>query len=580
MHVGNPAFLHGSAARMSLPLSLPGAHNQMFGWNVGTAATSSSPSPSNFSNNNNTPPELMALMATTTTANNSSVAANERLQSGAGKANKSTIPTGAVRRPLSKDVLLGRGKPFQLWKGNQQMLNLIDKLRPKYDAVPRNKKGKYIEEVLRRVKSDGGKFMERHVMSDDTPYWIEVTRSKAYYKVGHAFRSTSNRNRDARTIKTVHGGQYDGTESSKILKSEEIVDLGDDTKRTIGKKKTVKNAKPSKKVSKKKKKSCNSKTSLKSEDGAYKKSSSAKKSPTKMAFATAQSTSPKPAAGSMQGAATLSAHDEYRQRLLAQEELLHKNRINAILAAGGTPLPSHSSGAFPGTSSIPVNQNALLEELRQREAMMMMQSQASNEALFFQRQLRSTPMLTNDGLDIGIRQRQQQQQQQQQQQLQLQALNNRFPPSFMAAGMSQSQSQASLPFSGMSSNQIPGQNFGMNPNVYETLMARQSSFLDSGMPPQGRAGFNGSGGLPSNFGMVSTNVGLPSMNQMGGQQQFRDQLVVPNLGRSNAGVSAMFLPNQQLKVSGKSSPSTTKRTKKNTPKDLPKLAGGVAPKKR
>ena len=447
------------------------------------------------------------------------------------------------------------------------MLNLIDKLRPKYDAVPRNEKGKYIEEVLRRVKSDGGKFMERHITSDDTPYWIEVTRSKAYYKVGHAFRSTSNRNQHSRTVKTVHGGHYDDTESSKSPKDKgRNFDLGDDTKSSPEKKKTIRSTKPSKELSKKKTKSSNSRTSLQSDEGTYKKSSTTKISlpSMKKAFATAQSASTKPAV-SMKGVAALSTQDEYRQRLLAQEELLHKERIKAILAAGGTPLPSHSSGTFLGTSSTAINQNALLEELRQREAMMLMQSQTSNEALFLQRHLRSTPLSTNN----GIRQRQQEQQ--------LQALKNRFPSSLLTTGMAQS--QASLSFSGMSSNQIHGRNFGMNPNVYDALMARQSSFLDSGMSPQSRARFAGRGVLSSNFGMMSTNTDLPSMNQMVGQQHIRDQLIAPNVGRFNTGVSAMSLPNQQWNGPGKASPVTTKLTNKNTSKDLLKSAGGVAPKK-
>lgn len=68
-------------------------------------------------------------------------------------------PGNLVSRPNPNDVLLGRGKPFQNWAGNQNMLGLIDGYRKRYHESERAYKHRIIEDVLQTIKSSGGRFL-------------------------------------------------------------------------------------------------------------------------------------------------------------------------------------------------------------------------------------------------------------------------------------------------------------------------------------------------------------------------------------------------------------------------------------
>lgn len=91
-----------------------------------------------------------------------------------------------VLATCSSDVLLGRGKPFQCHAGNQKMLDLVDAFRDQYFKAERKGKHTIVEEVMRIIKFNGGRFLSR---VDYENYWVEVSHSIAYRKVGHAFRS-------------------------------------------------------------------------------------------------------------------------------------------------------------------------------------------------------------------------------------------------------------------------------------------------------------------------------------------------------------------------------------------------------
>ncbi|KAG7348149.1 hypothetical protein IV203_016854 [Nitzschia inconspicua] len=95
-----------------------------------------------------------------------------------------------IHQPNPYDVLLGRGKPFQNHRGNQEMLRVVDSYRSKYHDVERSCKNEIVEEVLRVVKSNGGRFLER-IEDFENSYWSEVEHSIAYRKIGHAFRSNA-----------------------------------------------------------------------------------------------------------------------------------------------------------------------------------------------------------------------------------------------------------------------------------------------------------------------------------------------------------------------------------------------------
>jgi len=93
--------------------------------------------------------------------------------------------------PADADILLGRGKPFQNHVGNQRMLRLVDKYRERYFKSERKEKHDIVEEVMGIISGSGGRFLRR---VDYENYWIEVSHTIAYRKVGHAFRSKVRKN--------------------------------------------------------------------------------------------------------------------------------------------------------------------------------------------------------------------------------------------------------------------------------------------------------------------------------------------------------------------------------------------------
>ena len=107
-------------------------------------------------------------------------------------------PSSSQRRnriddPTPVGVLLGRGKPVQSHPGNQRMLRIVDEHRARYLQAERKDKHEIIEEIMRILQECGGRFLTR---VDYENYWIEVSHSIAYRKVGHAFRSKARTTRN------------------------------------------------------------------------------------------------------------------------------------------------------------------------------------------------------------------------------------------------------------------------------------------------------------------------------------------------------------------------------------------------
>jgi hypothetical protein len=101
--------------------------------------------------------------------------------------------------PSPVDVLMGRGKPFQSHRGNQQMLRIVDEHRPRYLQADRSDKHDIIENTIGVIRGSGGLFLRR---VDYEHYWIEVSHSIAYRKVGHAFRSKARTNKSESSTNT------------------------------------------------------------------------------------------------------------------------------------------------------------------------------------------------------------------------------------------------------------------------------------------------------------------------------------------------------------------------------------------
>ena len=66
-----------------------------------------------------------------------------------------------IAKPSKNDVILGRGKPFQNWPGNQFMLSLCDCYRERYHSAERAQKNHIIEEVKDIIKGRGGRFLRK-----------------------------------------------------------------------------------------------------------------------------------------------------------------------------------------------------------------------------------------------------------------------------------------------------------------------------------------------------------------------------------------------------------------------------------
>jgi hypothetical protein len=64
-----------------------------------------------------------------------------------------------ILKPNKEDIVLGRGKPFQGWPGNQFMLSLCDAYRDRYHSVERTQKNSIIEEVRAIIHAKGGRFL-------------------------------------------------------------------------------------------------------------------------------------------------------------------------------------------------------------------------------------------------------------------------------------------------------------------------------------------------------------------------------------------------------------------------------------
>ena len=86
--------------------------------------------------------------------------------------------------PKPNDILLGRGRPFQDYPGNQMMTKLINSYREQYDhATERLDKMFICLSVTKEVQERGSRFLQRTSLG-----WEEVDQEKAEKKVIKAFR--------------------------------------------------------------------------------------------------------------------------------------------------------------------------------------------------------------------------------------------------------------------------------------------------------------------------------------------------------------------------------------------------------
>lgn len=108
--------------------------------------------------------------------------------------------------PTSRDILFGRGKPYQQHLGNVRLSLTLESLKERYEALPRQDKTALAQDIVKAFKAKGSRFLRQPSLSvkadvADVPLWKEVKDSEAREKVSQLFRSMR------------HGKQHQGAAS-------------------------------------------------------------------------------------------------------------------------------------------------------------------------------------------------------------------------------------------------------------------------------------------------------------------------------------------------------------------------------
>lgn len=101
-----------------------------------------------------------------------------------------------IANPNDKDILCGRGAPTNLHPGNQSFRKLTKQHQRLYLKTRRSDKPLIAMEILKEIKSDGGRFMKRkkqrvaNQMMLGRYYfvWVELSEQQAYEKTCQALR--------------------------------------------------------------------------------------------------------------------------------------------------------------------------------------------------------------------------------------------------------------------------------------------------------------------------------------------------------------------------------------------------------
>jgi hypothetical protein len=102
-------------------------------------------------------------------------------------------PDGRIDIPLSTDIVLGRGRPYQEFPGNVHLAILIDQHRNIYQSIDRLNKTALSTEIVKLVNATGGRFLKK-CEDEVIGGWIEVSDDVARDKVSHGFRTKTRRN--------------------------------------------------------------------------------------------------------------------------------------------------------------------------------------------------------------------------------------------------------------------------------------------------------------------------------------------------------------------------------------------------
>lgn len=97
----------------------------------------------------------------------------------------------------NKDVLLGRGLPYQTHPGNIHLSKLIEERQDEYNDAPKFQKTVITWEIVKRVQEEfGGRFLEK---DESLGTWKVCSNDAARLKVAYGFRSRVKMQRSATT---------------------------------------------------------------------------------------------------------------------------------------------------------------------------------------------------------------------------------------------------------------------------------------------------------------------------------------------------------------------------------------------
>ena len=114
-----------------------------------------------------------------------------------------SLPVGSVDIPSRSDVLLGRGKPFNVHPGNRRLHEIVESHYDEYDLAQRSVKTRIAKSVVETIKGYSGRFLKQ---DEECGMWVEVSDSEARQKVNHGFRR--KREFDKNSITTTRTPSY------------------------------------------------------------------------------------------------------------------------------------------------------------------------------------------------------------------------------------------------------------------------------------------------------------------------------------------------------------------------------------
>jgi hypothetical protein len=100
-----------------------------------------------------------------------------------------------IAYPLSSDILIGRGRPFQDFPGNIWLWGVVDEHRIRHQLSNKHEKTDICKEIVKLAKVARARFLRR-VVDDatDDVWWEQVSGEVAHKKVSHVFRTKYRKN--------------------------------------------------------------------------------------------------------------------------------------------------------------------------------------------------------------------------------------------------------------------------------------------------------------------------------------------------------------------------------------------------